>query len=387
MKFLAIVSTVDLRFRYGCTPAWWQLFKALYELGHEVIITPYQGTDIESLWWRTYKNPCEREAKVFTSAKNLVQRVRKGTEGGTESKSVRFLTAHLIRPKWEKHLLQILDKEQDVGAVILMGIPINQLIGLPSKVKKGYNVPIICYDGDVPASFPKYGGFATGFSIYEGADLSEFDAFLINSEGGIAILQEMGAKNVYALQYGVDPEIYNPIEAEQDIGIFFYGWGYEYRKEWMERMLKLPAQSLKNDRVALGGGAFDLDLGKTELLGDIPFSAWRSYCCRSKINLNITRSTHANLYATSTSRPFELASLECCIVSNPYNGLEKWFKPNKEIFIANNKKEVMELYQWLLSSDDERRKAGRLARKRVLKEHTFKHRAGQLINIITDISK
>jgi len=385
MKILAIVSTVDLRFRYGCTPAWWQLFKALYELGNEVVITPYQGTNIESLWWRTYRNPCEREAKIFTGVKNLAQKFKRGSGGGTESRTVRFATARFIKPKWERHVLDILEKEGDVDAIILMGIPINQLTGLPSAVKRERNLPVICYDGDVPASFPKHGGFVTGFNIYEGADLTEFDAFLINSEGGITVLQEMGARNVYALQYGVDPEIYNPIEMEQDIGIFFYGWGYEYRKEWMEQMLKLPAQKMDNVRVALGGGAFDLDLGKTELLGDIPFSAWRAYCCRSKINLNITRSTHANLYATSTSRPFELASLGCCIVSNPYNGLEKWFEPNKEIFIANNENEVMELYQRLLSSDDARREAGRLARERVLKEHTFKHRAGELEKIITEL--
>jgi spore maturation protein CgeB len=234
----------------------------------------------------------------------------------------------------------------------------------------------------MPASLPYHGGFSTGFSIYEGADLSEFDAFLINSEGGISILQEMGARNVYALHYGVDPEIFRPVEAEHDIDVFFYGWGYEYRKSWMEWMLKIPSQDLDNRKIAFGGGAFDLDLGKTELLGDIPFSTWRNYCCRSKINLNITRSSHAELYATSTSRPFELASLGCCIVSNPHNGLEKWFEPNKEVFIVDNANQVIELYKWLLSSKDVRKEAGRLARERVLSEHTFKHRAIELMDII-----
>lgn len=381
MKILAIVSTVDLRFRYGCTPAWWQLFKALYELGNDVIVTPYQGSDIESLWWRTYKNPCEREARIFTRVKNLAQKLRRGTSGGG-GKAIRVLAGHLTKPKWQKHILGILEKETDVGALILMGIPINQLTGLPTAVKRQFDIPVLCYDGDVPASLPEYGGFSTGFNIYAGVDLSEFDAFLINSEGGVPILQEMGARGVYAFQYGVDPEIYRPVDTEQDIDVFFYGWGYEYRKEWMGWMLRIPSQNLDNVRVALGGGAFDLDLGKTELLGDIPFSAWRNYCCRSKINLNITRSTHAGLHATSTSRPFELASLGCCIVSNPYDGLEKWFEPNREIFIASNENEVMELYRWLLSSEDVRKEAGKLARERVLREHTFKHRAIELTDII-----
>jgi glycosyltransferase involved in cell wall biosynthesis len=382
MKILAIVSTMDLRFRYGCTPAWWQLFKALYDLGNEIAVIPYQGSDIESLWWHTHKNPCEREAMLFSEMKNWARKFKKGESGGTRGVAIKFLTDHVVKPKWRKHLLRVIEKEKDVGAVVLMGIPINQLTGLPSAIKREFSIPFLCYDGDLPASLPYYGGFSTGFSIYEGADLSEFDAFLINSEGGIPILQEMGAKKVYALQYGADPEIYRPIEIAQDFDVFFYGWGYEYRKEWMELMLKLPSRELDNIRIAVGGGRLDLDLGKAELLGDIPFSTWRNYCCRSKINLNITRSSHAELYATSTSRPFELASLGCCIVSNPYNGLEKWFEPNKEVFIAENANQVIELYKWLLSSKDIRKEAGRLARERVLREHTFKHRAIELMDII-----
>ena len=58
MKILAVASTMDLRQRLGCTPAWWQLWKALYEIGHEVIVTPYLGDPVDSLWWRTYPNPC-----------------------------------------------------------------------------------------------------------------------------------------------------------------------------------------------------------------------------------------------------------------------------------------------------------------------------------------
>jgi SAM-dependent methyltransferase len=32
-KILAVASAVDLDFRYGCTPAWWQLWKGLHEAG------------------------------------------------------------------------------------------------------------------------------------------------------------------------------------------------------------------------------------------------------------------------------------------------------------------------------------------------------------------
>ena len=39
-KILAVVSSVDLSFRYGCTPAWWQLWKALHNQGVDLIVLP-----------------------------------------------------------------------------------------------------------------------------------------------------------------------------------------------------------------------------------------------------------------------------------------------------------------------------------------------------------
>ncbi|NLF78583.1 MAG: hypothetical protein GX573_23055, partial [Chloroflexi bacterium] len=52
MKLLVIVSSLDLTQPFSATPAWWQLFKGLYEIGAEVIATPYQGPAIEAPWWR-----------------------------------------------------------------------------------------------------------------------------------------------------------------------------------------------------------------------------------------------------------------------------------------------------------------------------------------------
>jgi len=47
-RVLAVASAVDLDFRYGCTPAWWQLWKALAEEGVELTVTAYRGRSIES---------------------------------------------------------------------------------------------------------------------------------------------------------------------------------------------------------------------------------------------------------------------------------------------------------------------------------------------------
>src|SRR5438045_2594542 len=75
-KILAVASAVDLDFRYGCTPAWWQLWKGMYEAGCDLIVTPYRGRPVESPWWRTEPNPCYREAELFAAARGAVARLR-----------------------------------------------------------------------------------------------------------------------------------------------------------------------------------------------------------------------------------------------------------------------------------------------------------------------
>ena len=171
---------------------------------------------------------------------------------------------------------------------------------------------------------------------------------------------------------------------EQDLDAFFYGHGYEYRREWIDAMMTEPSKALAGTKFALRGTRFDIDLGTTERLPYLSFSKLREYCCRSKLNLNITRKAHASVYASSTSRPFELAALQCCIVSNPYEGIEEWFEPGKELFVVHDADEAIETYRWLLTHDEERRRIGERARQRVLAQHTFRHRARELVGILRE---
>ena len=66
-RLLAVASAVDLDFRYGCTPAWWQLWKGLYEAGADLIVTPYRGRPVESPWWRVAPNPTYREGETYAT--------------------------------------------------------------------------------------------------------------------------------------------------------------------------------------------------------------------------------------------------------------------------------------------------------------------------------
>ncbi len=395
MKLLFVVSSLDLNQPFSATPAWWQLLKGLYEIGVEVVATPYQGPAIETLWWHAEPNPAKLQGDAFKFARDTARRLAPpldatnapDADADAESFSDRIVrqTANaLIAPLWLSHLDRILREQPDISAVIFLTIPLNHLVGVAKELQARHDKPVFYYDGDVPASLPDMHGFASGFRIYQGADVTEYAGFISNSDGGGERLRKLGARTVHTLYYGADPDVFAPLPVEdQDVDFFFYGHGREYRGEWIDAMLVSPAKHMPEAKFAVRG----TDLGVTDAVEQLPylsFSRLREYANRSKVNLCITRSAHASVPRSSSSRPFELASMGCCVVSNPYDGLETWFEPEKEIFIVNSTGEAVERYRYLLKHPRTRERVALAARQRVLQSHTFRHRARQLVSIITE---
>jgi len=387
MKILVIASTIDLKNKLGCTPAWWQLLKAFYETGNEVIVIPYLGDPVESLWWRTYDNPCRRESIIYNRFLESRKRAGKSpSEKTLISPVAEQLIKHYIRPAWEKHLTSVLQREKETSLLLFMSVPINHMTGIPSKIRKQFRIPVVFYDGDMPTILPQYTvGRGFKFDYYRDANLSEYDAFFTNSKGCVPDLKKIGAKNVHPLYYGADPDLVAPVEVEKDIDISFFGYGSEFREEWMEKLITIPSRKMPDVKFVVAGAGFDLDLGNARMIGDLSYSEWRQLSCRSKINLNITRWSHTNVYASSTCRPFELAAFGSCIVSQPYSGIDEWFEVGKEIVVVNSADEAIGTYKRLLKDGKKRDEMGRRARERVLKEHTFKHRAAEFIKVINRI--
>ena len=387
MKLLIVVSSLDLAQPYSATPAWWQLLKGLYELGVDIIATPYQGRSVESLWWRSADNPARWQGDAFRFLRDFVRRWKSANPGeavgeSLSDRAVRGAARALIAPLWQGHLEGIMQREPDIDALLFLTVPLNHLTGLPGYLSRKYDLPVFYFDGDVPASLPNMRGFASGFRIYQGADVKEYTAFISNSSGGEALLRQLGVENVHTLWYGADPELFSraPVAA-QDIDALFYGHGREYRSAWIDRMITEPSRQLTEARFAARGNNLG-DIGNCEELPYLSFSKLREYVSRSKLNLCITRDAHANLHCSSSSRPFELAAMGACVVSNPYLGLETWFEPEKEIIILRSGEEAIERYRFLLRHDSAREAIGRAARERVLKQHTFRHRARELLAII-----
>jgi spore maturation protein CgeB len=390
-KIVAVASAADLDFRYGCTPAWWQLWKGLHDVGVDLIVTTYRGKAIESPWWRTAPNPLYREAETFARARDAVARLkgdrylRRAEESPDDTRTdraVREVVWRYVTPRWRKHLESLLERERDVDAVIFFTVPMSHFRGIPSALRERFDVPVVFYDGDVPMSLPEFGGMDTGFNYYHGADPSEYDLVLSNSEGGLPRLRELGARRAEALFWGADPELFAPLDVEKEHDVFFYGYGDKFRKDWVERMIGEPSRRLAEVDFAVGGADFRADLGRARMLRYFPVNMLPRAISASRVNVNVARKPHASVFASSTSRLFELASTGAAIVTNPYEGIERWFEPGRELLVVHDADEAVAAYRELLADPAAAGELGRRARERVLEEHTFAHRARRLLELI-----
>ncbi|HZT91802.1 MAG TPA: glycosyltransferase [Gaiellaceae bacterium] len=389
-KILAVASAVDLDFRYGCTPAWWQLWKGLYEEGVDLLVTPYRGRPIESPWWRTAPNPTYLEGESFARAVSLAARVKGDThlrraeenpEDGFGARMTREAVWRWVTPRWRRHLEALVERERP-DAVVVFTVPMAHLRGIPSRLRDRFGVPVVFYDGDVPMSLPEFGGMDTGFNWYHDADPSEYDFLVSNSDGGAARLLELGARRVETVFWGADPEFFAPQPVEKTMDVFFYGYGDKFRREWVEAMVGAPSRELPDVDFALGGRDFRGDTGTAREIGDVPFNVFARAISAARINLCITRRSHAAVYASSSCRPFELASSGAAVVSNPYLGIERWFEPGSELLVVRSAEEAVDAYRELLADPSQAEELGRRARERVLDEHTYRHRARQLLDAL-----
>ncbi|MBA3329575.1 MAG: glycosyltransferase [Actinobacteria bacterium] len=390
-KVLAVASAVDLDFRYGCTPAWWQLWKGMYEAGIDLIVTPYRGRPVQSPWWRSEPNPTLREGESFAAARTALARLRgdsylrraeESPEDGAFDRLTRETIWRWVTPRWQRHLERILEHEGDVDAVVVFTVPMSHLRGVPTALRERFGVPVVYYDGDVPMSLPEFGGMDTGFNIYRGADPSEYDLVVSNSEGGLPRLRELGARRAEAIFWGADPDLFAPRAVEKRWDVFFYGYGDKFRRDWMAAMVGEPSRRAPEIDFVLGGGDFQGDTGSAREIGGVPFNVFAEAISAARVNLNVTRRSHATVPASSTSRPFELAAAGAAIVSNPYAGVERWFEPGRELLVVGSADEAVEAYRDLLADPAAAEAMGEQARARVLDEHTYAHRAQQLLELL-----
>lgn len=91
-----------------------------------------------------------------------------------------------------------------------------------------------------------------------------------------------------------------------------------------------------------------------------------------------------NIHA-GNMRLFEVTGVATCILTDWKPNLKELFEIDYEVLTYKTDEECLEKARWILDHDKEREEIARAGQRRVLKEHTFYHRAQQMNQIIRNI--
>lgn len=251
-------------------------------------------------------------------------------------------------------------------------------------------VPLrVFYDLDTPVTLDR---IKAGHNVdYIGSrGLADYD-LVLSYTGGSALddLQtRLGARRVAALYGFVDPESHFPVTPEPawSADLSYLGTFAEDRQAALEELFIAPARRQPDRRFFLGGAQYPADFPWTNnvfFVRHVEPARHPAFYCSSRLTLNVTRRAMRASGHCPSGRLFEAAACGVPILSDTWEGLDRFFRIGSEILVANTADDAIGALQ--LSNHELGRIAGQ-ARERVLGEHTAAHRVEELESILESLT-
>ena len=83
-----------------------------------------------------------------------------------------------------------------------------------------------------------------------------------------------------------------------------------------------------------------------------------------------------------TCRPFEVAACGGFCLSEPKKDLGSFFRLGEEMVVYENLEDLKKKLEYYLRHDDERVEIAARGRLRALREHTYDHRAREMLDVL-----
>ncbi len=195
---------------------------------------------------------------------------------------------------------------------------------------------------------------------------------------------ELGARECHAIYNAVDPETHHPVPPEPRFGatMGFLANRLPDREARVDAFFFEAARLLPEARFLLGGnGWHDKPApGNVVKLGHVPTRDHNAFNVTPLAVLNVARDSMASVGFSPATRVFEAAGAGACLITDAWEGIELFLKPDEEILVARDGADVAE---HLRAMTRERAAGiGRRALARVLAEHTYDRRAEQVERLL-----
>jgi spore maturation protein CgeB len=196
--------------------------------------------------------------------------------------------------------------------------------------------------------------------------------------------EALGAKQCVPIYNALDPSTHHACERDErfeaDLGLLANR--LPDREARIDEFFFRAAAALSDHRFLLGGnGWHDKPMPpNVNSVGHVYTRDHNAFNCTPRAVLNVSRESMARFGFSPATRVFEAAGAGACLITDDWEGIELFLDPGEEVLVAHDGMGVAEHVRSL--SATEGRRIGAAARRRVLAEHTYAHRAEQLDKVL-----
>ena len=243
---------------------------------------------------------------------------------------------------------------------------------------------VIFWDVDAPATLAR---IRANPAVPFAPLIPQYDLILTYG-GGMPIVKaygSFGARECIPVYNALDPESHFPVPPDSNFkaDLSFLGNRLPDREKRVEEFFLSVADRLpgKNFLLAGSGWGDKKRAANISYLGHLGTQDHNAFNCSPKAVLNISRASMAENGYSPATRVFEAAGAAACIITDQWEGIDHFFEPEQEIFVAGSGEEVAAILGRLSAA--RAALVGRRALARVKAEHTYAHRARQFEKIFS----
>jgi spore maturation protein CgeB len=241
----------------------------------------------------------------------------------------------------------------------------------------------IFWDVDAPATLERLGSDA--HDPFHRC-VSRYDLVLTYG-GGDPVVQSYlgaGARECIPVYNALDPETHFPVARDPRFAgdLAFLGNRLPDREARVREFFLEPARRVPECKFVLGGSGWDEGVelpANVRYVGHVYTRDHNAFNCSPRAVININRDSMARFGFSPPTRVFEAAGAGACLICDRWEGIEQFLDPDHEVIVVSSGDDVSQLLPVLPAGLA--REIGNAARRRVLAEHTYAHRAVQLCAI------
>ncbi|MFW2828794.1 CgeB family protein [Sphingomonas sp. ID0503] len=198
--------------------------------------------------------------------------------------------------------------------------------------------------------------------------------------------QGFGAAACIPVYNALDPSTHHPVDPDGRFAcdLAFLGNRLPDREARVEEFFLRPAAALADRSFLIGGNGWETkDMpANVRHRGHVYTTEHNAFNATPLAVLNVARDSMAAIGFSPATRVFEAAGAAACLITDAWEGIELFLKPDEEVLVARDGQDVAD---HLAALTPERSRAiGQAALARVKAEHTYALRGAQVDALFRD---